>query len=145
MRASNADRDEVAQRLTTALAEGRLTQQEAEERLTACYAATYEPDLTALVRDLPRPAPPVRAQAPAPARPAWLSPPLIVHAGLASLLSVMLVLGWAVGSHVPDVDPGGHGGPQFQGDFFWPIFPIFWLAVSVLIHAAVRISRGRTN
>ena len=147
MRVSNAERDEVAQRLTTALAEGRLTQQEADERLAACYAARYEPDLTALVRDLPRPAPAVRAPDAAPAaRPAWLTPPLIAHAGLASLLSVMLVLGWAVGSHPPDVDPGGlhHGGPPFPSDFFWPIFPIFWLAVSVLIHAAVRISR-RTN
>ncbi len=146
MRVSNAERDEVAQRLTTALAEGRLTQQEAEERLAACYAAKYEPDLTALVRDLPRPAPAVRAPDPAPAaRRGWLTPPLIAHAGLASLLSVMLVLAWAVGSHTPDVDPGlHHGGPQFQTDFFWPILPIFWLAVSVLVHAAVRINR-RTN
>lgn len=145
MRASNADRAAVAERLSAALAEGRLTPAEADERLAACYAATYERDLTALTQDLPRPAPAVRTPAAAPARPAWLAAPLIAHAGLASLLSVMLVLGWAVGSHVPDVDPGQHGGPPFQADFFWPIFPIFWLAVSVLIHAAVRVSRGRAN
>jgi hypothetical protein len=143
MRASNADREEVAARLTSALAEGRLTPQEAEERLAACYAAKYQPDLAVLVRDLPRPAPVVHAQA-APARPAWLAAPLIVHAGLASLVSVLLVLGWAATSHVPDLDYG-HGGPPFEGDFFWPIFPIFWLAVSVLVHAAVRINRGNTN
>jgi hypothetical protein len=67
--------------------------------------------------------------------------------GVASLLSVLLVAVWAVLPHVPaDIDPGRHGdGPPFQADFFWPAFPIFWLAVSVLIHAAVRINRSRTD
>jgi hypothetical protein len=144
IRASNADREAVAAHLSTALAEGRLTPQEAEERLAACHAAKYQRELATLTKDLPRPAPVAR---PAPARSPWLTAPLIAHAGVASLLSVLLVAGWAVVPHVPQViDPGRHGGgPPFQADFFWPIFPIFWLVVSVLIHAAVRISRSRTD
>jgi hypothetical protein len=144
IRASNADREAVAAHLSAALAEGRLTPQEAEERLAACYAAKYQPELATLTKDLPRPAPVAK---PPPARSAWLTAPLIAHAGVASLLSVLLVVGWAVVPHVPaDIDPGRHGdGPEFQADFFWPIFPIFWLAVSVLIHAAVRINRSRTD
>jgi hypothetical protein len=143
IRASNADRADVAERLAAALAEGRLTPEEAEERLAACYAAKYQRDLTALTRDLPRPAAVAKAAAP-PARSPLLATPFLVHTGLASLLSIMLVAVWAAVPQVPDIDQGHHG-PPFQGDFFWPILPIFWLAVSVLVHAAVRMNRGRTN
>ena len=141
IRASNADRADVAERLAAALAEGRLTPEEAEERLAACYAAKYQRDRTALTRDLPRPAPVAKAEAPA--RSPLLATPFLVHTGLASLLSIMLVAIWAAVPQVPDIDQGHD--PQFQGDFFWPILPIFWLAVSVLVHAAVRMNRGRTN
>jgi hypothetical protein len=142
IRASNADRADVAERLAAALAEGRLTPAEAEERLTACHAAKYQQELTALTRDLPRSAP--VAKAVAPARSPLLATPFLVHTGLASLLSIMLVAVWSMAPHVPDIDQG-HDGPQFQGDFFWPILPIFWLAVSVLVHAAVRMNRHRTT
>jgi hypothetical protein len=58
MRASDADRERVADRLRRATAEGRLLAEELEERLaTALRARTYG-ELDALVADLPRePAP----------------------------------------------------------------------------------------
>ena len=54
IRASDADREDVAQRLTQAAAEGRLLVHELEERLaTALQARTYG-ELEAVVADLPR-------------------------------------------------------------------------------------------
>jgi Domain of unknown function (DUF1707) len=53
MRASDADRDRVAERLRNATAEGRLLAQELEDRLaTALRAKTYG-ELDAVVADLP--------------------------------------------------------------------------------------------
>ncbi|MFC4565139.1 DUF1707 domain-containing protein [Nocardiopsis mangrovi] len=53
MRASDADRDRVAGRLREALAEGRLTQEEHEERLDSLYRAKTLGQLAALTEDLP--------------------------------------------------------------------------------------------
>ncbi|RCV53654.1 DUF1707 SHOCT-like domain-containing protein [Marinitenerispora sediminis] len=53
VRASDADRDHVAQRLADALAEGRLTHDEHSERLDAVYAAKTLGELEPLTRDLP--------------------------------------------------------------------------------------------
>jgi hypothetical protein len=53
MRVSNDDRERVAQVLNTAMAEGRLTVNELEERLDKVYAAKTFGDLEPLLRDLP--------------------------------------------------------------------------------------------
>ncbi|QKW11114.1 DUF1707 and DUF2154 domain-containing protein [Streptomyces sp. NA04227] len=53
MRASDADRDRVADILREALAEGRLTPEEHAERIEAVYDAKTEGELAPLVRDLP--------------------------------------------------------------------------------------------
>ncbi|GAA3729285.1 hypothetical protein HDA32_000051 [Spinactinospora alkalitolerans] len=53
MRASDADRDLVARRLSDALAEGRLTREEHEERLDSAYRAKTIGELAPLTRDLP--------------------------------------------------------------------------------------------
>ncbi len=53
LRASDSDREEVADRLRRATSEGRLTGDELEERLEALYAARTYGDLDALVADLP--------------------------------------------------------------------------------------------
>jgi len=53
IRISDADRERAAQRLHEALAEGRITVQELEERLSAVYAAKYEVDLIPPLIDLP--------------------------------------------------------------------------------------------
>ena len=55
LRASDADRDRVADVLRECYAEGRLTPAEHEERLTAVYAATTIGDLVPILTDLPVP------------------------------------------------------------------------------------------
>src|SRR4051795_3863137 len=53
IRASDAEREQVAHILRTAMGEGRLTLDEGEERLTAVYQAVYQDDLEQLTADLP--------------------------------------------------------------------------------------------
>ncbi|MEU2870013.1 DUF1707 domain-containing protein [Streptomyces olivoreticuli] len=53
MRASDAERDRVADALREAVAEGRLDMQEFEQRLDAAYKARTHSELEPLVRDLP--------------------------------------------------------------------------------------------
>ncbi|MFC4909804.1 DUF1707 SHOCT-like domain-containing protein [Actinomadura gamaensis] len=53
MRASDADRDRVAQILRDAAGEGRLTLDEVDERLDAVYKAKTYAELEPLTRDLP--------------------------------------------------------------------------------------------
>lgn len=55
LRASDADRDRVADVLRESYAEGRLTPAEHEERLTAVYAASTIGDLVPILSDLPVP------------------------------------------------------------------------------------------
>ncbi|MEU5401969.1 DUF1707 domain-containing protein [Streptomyces sp. NPDC005963] len=53
MRASDSERERVAERLREAVAEGRLTMEEFEERLDAVYQARTHGELAPLVSDLP--------------------------------------------------------------------------------------------
>lgn len=53
MRIGDADRERVAQRLNSAVADGRISLLELDERLTKGYAAKYEVELQHLVADLP--------------------------------------------------------------------------------------------
>ncbi|MFF4310650.1 DUF1707 SHOCT-like domain-containing protein [Streptomyces sp. 900105755] len=53
LRASDADRERVAEVLRDALAEGRLDMEEFEERLEATYQARTYGELTPITRDLP--------------------------------------------------------------------------------------------
>lgn len=53
VRASDADRDAVVERLQRALSQGRLTMEEFDERTAAAYAAKTHGDLAVLTRDLP--------------------------------------------------------------------------------------------
>ncbi|MFJ8086318.1 DUF1707 domain-containing protein [Streptomyces sp. NPDC096205] len=55
LRASDADREQVAEILRDALAEGRLDMAEFEERLEATYQARTYGELTPITRDLPGP------------------------------------------------------------------------------------------
>lgn len=55
MRASDADRDQAASVINTAMAEGRLTPDEHSERLDLIYAARTQAELVPIVRDLPVP------------------------------------------------------------------------------------------
>jgi Domain of unknown function (DUF1707) len=62
MRASNADREAVAEQLRRALEEGRLDLHEYDERLQQTYAAKTYADLDGLLTDLPGTGAPDRAQ-----------------------------------------------------------------------------------
>ncbi|MFI6087397.1 DUF1707 domain-containing protein [Streptomyces sp. NPDC051218] len=53
LRAADADRDRVAERLRDAMAEGRLDMEEFEERLDATYKARTYGELEPITRDLP--------------------------------------------------------------------------------------------
>ncbi|MFI0445201.1 DUF1707 domain-containing protein [Actinomadura sp. 6N118] len=53
LRASDADRDRVADRLREALAEGRITPEEHGERIDVVYQAKTYADLEPVLRDLP--------------------------------------------------------------------------------------------
>ncbi|MTD56299.1 DUF1707 SHOCT-like domain-containing protein [Amycolatopsis pithecellobii] len=112
IRASDAERERIATRIQQASSEGRLTLDETEQRLGDVYAATYVDQLAGFVADLPAEPVPRRG----------FPPPLRVHAAVVVLLSALLIVGWAV-SGVP---------------FFWPVAPIFWLTISLLVHAGLR-------
>ena len=53
VRASDADRERIVEQLRQHTAEGRLTMDEFEQRMSAAYAAKTYGDLTQLTRDLP--------------------------------------------------------------------------------------------
>jgi hypothetical protein len=77
LRISDADRERAAHRLQKALAEGRITVYELEERLAVVYAARYEVDLYPPLADLPADGPPI-ASTPA-------GPPLVLKAGMSTI------------------------------------------------------------
>lgn len=96
MRAADADRDRIVERLRSAAAEGRLSADELEGRLeTALAAATYV-ELDRVVADLPAYALPARAARRRPELGAFLA------------TSVLLLGIWAL---------TGMG-------YFWPVWPI---------------------
>jgi hypothetical protein len=60
VRASDSDREQVAERLHHAMTEGRLSGDELDQRLEALYATRTYGDLDALLADLPLSGPPGR-------------------------------------------------------------------------------------
>jgi hypothetical protein len=93
LRASDADRDRVIERLRRAAAEGRLLTEELEQRLEAALSARTYGQLDALLADLPgrRLLAPRETQ-----RLAWVPPTLglmiVIPAALAVLAAVVLTL-----------------------------------------------------
>ncbi|ROQ97821.1 cell wall-active antibiotic response 4TMS protein YvqF [Streptomyces sp. 2132.2] len=68
LRASDADRERVVERLRDAVAEGRIDMEEFEERLEAAYTSKTYAELEPLTRDLPAPGgPPMPLASAAPA------------------------------------------------------------------------------
>jgi hypothetical protein len=112
----------VAARVRAALADGRLTLTEADERQAAAYAARTRAELVPLTADLPDP--PGARPAASPAAPGRgpMTPGarlgFAVHAGVVALLAGFLVTAWALG----------------PAPFFWPVWPLFWLSVSLVVH-----------
>ncbi|MEU9231378.1 DUF1707 SHOCT-like domain-containing protein [Streptomyces subrutilus] len=71
LRASDADRDRVVERLRDAVAEGRLDMEEFEERLEAAYKSRTYAELEPLTRDLPSAGTPSPLAAPAASGGSW--------------------------------------------------------------------------
>ena len=95
LRASDADRERIGERLRTSHAEGRLDMAEFQQRLERCYEARTHGELAELVSDLPR-------QDPNDERPSsgssrsrrWRLAPL------APLLLALIVVSAATGHHI---------------------------------------------
>jgi hypothetical protein len=113
LRASDEERERIADRLRKSHAEGRLDLTEFQQRLERCYEAKTYGELGALVRDLPRPAEQDDRGALGRLRSArW---PL---AALAPILIVVLLLGALTGGH------DHHG--LWIGWLWLPIVFLFW-------------------
>ena len=115
IRVSDADRDHAAARLRDHFAEGRLTPDELDERVTAALNARTFGDLRRVMVDLPEPAPaPLRAAQ----RPQGAGPPWIVRRRGPRLLPVMLLVLLAA-----LLVPGGH----WLFFAFIQLMLVFWL------------------
>jgi hypothetical protein len=104
MRASDADRQEVVERLRGALDEGRLKMDEYLERMGLAYQAVTYGDLVPLCRDLPEARPAVRPQPAAP--PAQVPPPkaeVARRGGFAGLPTPLKVL-WTIWATVVSIN-----------------------------------------
>ncbi|MDT7599059.1 MAG: hypothetical protein QOK26_1136 [Pseudonocardiales bacterium] len=122
IRASDAEREKTADLIRQAAAEGRLTMTELEERLTTTYGARLRHELPPLVADLPAPPRPTPT-GPDPRRlNSWDRAALGLHAALVTALVAAVLTRWVAGGAV----------------FFWPVFPIFWAVLSLVVHARLR-------
>lgn len=124
LRASDADREQVVERLRTAAAEGRLQADELEDRLGTAFSARTYGELDVLVSDLPgsgvgtlRARPPAPRPAPRPMVPVLfalvllfmvvgaLGSTLVGHAhahgwsGVSIMWLVWVALGWRLFAH----------------------------------------------
>jgi hypothetical protein len=122
VRASDAEREEVARIVQAAGGDGRLTLAETEERLAGIYDARFRHELRQYTEDLP-----TEQRRPSGSWPVRPRGPLAVHAAVVVVLATVLITRWVV-SGVP---------------YFWPAFPLFWLAASLVLHARIRGWRYR--
>ncbi|BBF98976.1 MULTISPECIES: DUF1707 SHOCT-like domain-containing protein [Pseudonocardia] len=81
IRISDADRERAAERLNRAMAEGRISVDELEERLRTVYAARFGADLVPVLDDLP--GDPLNLSADILATP--VGPPTVLRGGLGAL------------------------------------------------------------
>lgn len=133
MRVSDADREQVAERLREHFAAGRLTSEELDERLAAALNAKTVRDLRAVMADLPEPAPvgPQTGQEPPP----WTYRPIFGYRRGPRLLPLALILLFAV-----LILPSGAG---FVFVALLKLMLLFWLVVCVAgVFAASRFRRN---
>lgn len=98
LRAADADREQVADQLRTAHAEGRLDLSEFQHRLDRCYEAKTFGELGALVSDLPRDEPEDRVPARGLGRGRRVLLPLLA---LAFVVMMASAAAWHHGHHPP--------------------------------------------
>jgi hypothetical protein len=129
LRASDADRDRVTARLREHFAEGRLTRDELDERITAALNARTFGDLRVLMADLPEPTP---ALVQARTLPRAAAGPVFVRRGPRLLPLAMLFLLLAT---------VGSGGGFVIFAVFQMVLVFFLLAGVVALFAAARFRR----
>jgi hypothetical protein len=93
MRASDSDRQQVVDRLRTAVGDGRLTMDEYMDRMESAYRAVTLADLGPLCADLPAGGPALATAAAAPA--SGRTAPATLRSVIAGLPSVLKVL-WTI-------------------------------------------------
>ncbi len=132
MRISDSDRDRAAAQLRDYYAEGRLTSEELDERVTAALSARTAGDLRRVMADLPvTPA----AQGGAPNTPPFAAPPWAYRRRRPRLLPVLLLILLAA-----VLLPGGW-------IFFTllKVFLLFWLIVALTGLVGAAVFRHRTR
>ena len=144
MRASDADRQEVIQRLRTALDEGRLKMEEYLDRMGHASEAVTYGDLTPLYEDLPQTSPVLRPVPAAPVVPPAARSPAATRGGFAGLPAPLRVLWtiWAAAVSVNLVVWVLVSATTSQLIYPWPL----WVAGpwgAVLLVLSVAASHGR--
>ena len=144
MRASDADREAVAETLRDAHAEGRLTLEEFEERLDRTLAAKTLGELTMVTQDLP--ASDAALEAPTAPLPAPATP----YSGRGHVRGLWAAWGTAVIVCVGiwATTSMGHGHGQMMNGRFWPIWVVGpWGAVLLVrtLFGAERERPGRQD
>jgi Domain of unknown function (DUF4190)/Domain of unknown function (DUF1707) len=94
LRASDADREAVAERLRVASVEGRIEADELEERLSQVYSARWVAELDRIVADVSPPPPPAPLAPPYAPYPPAVAYPTTNGLAVASLVAGFLWLGW---------------------------------------------------
>jgi class 3 adenylate cyclase len=121
VRASDADRERVAELLRHHYGAGRLSEEDLPERVEAAYGARTVAELEAVTADLPAPpAPRVRSR-----RRSALEISVRIHLTVFVLVNLMLIGIWAASG----------------GGYFWPIWSLLGWGVGVGCHAAPLIAR----
>jgi hypothetical protein len=142
LRASDADRERVAERLRAAALEGRLTDEELEERLAATYRSRTYGELDTLLGDLPTPPVPLPRRSAPPAR--------VRRSGATALMQATLLLailalplraaaGAVAGHLLRDGPHGGYDLAMLAGAVFG-VLPVLLVLIAVfaLVTRAIR-------
>ena len=136
MRASDADRDATVVILNKAFTDGRLSQAEHEQRMTAAYAAVTMGELTKLTSDLPAISPPpppgppaVSAHTPDEIRGQYKNSSIRAQWISWAGLSAFMIAIWLISAF---------SGDGFELYYFWP----FWVIVPTGIFLLVRTFNG---
>jgi Domain of unknown function (DUF1707) len=116
IRTSDAEREQYAEIIRGAMAEGRLDLTEGEERLTTAYATKYRDEFAPLIADLPDAAPRAIVD---PAVRLATRRGLRRHASFVLATALILTGLWVLSNAV----------------FFWPAIPLAFLVMGLVRHA----------
>ena len=124
LRASDADRERVADLLRDHYGAGRLSDEELSERVDEVYGVRTVSELEALTADLPSAARPAHSR-----RRSALESSVRLHATVYIVVNLFLVGIWAASG----------------GGYFWPVWPILGWGIGLGCHAAPLLARRGTR